>query len=127
MATLRDHARLQLIVDQNVQIEITSIQMTTNSGQQRVDLLNEGLAGFTPGSGDVSLQVGFAVPLATSDQTVYNWQAKCANGDYVACQVIMGDKQYAGVGKFLDVAINQTVNASVEGTANWLGQLTPMQ
>jgi len=62
MATLQDHARLAIFVDQTVQIEITSIQMTTNSGQNRVDLLNEGLAGFTPGSGDVNLQIGFAVP-----------------------------------------------------------------
>lgn len=123
MATLKDHARLQIIVDQVLQIEVTSIQMTTNSGQQRVDLLNEGLAGFTPGSGDVSLQIGFAVPLGGQE---YPWQQKCADGAYVAMQVIVGGEQYAGVGKFMDVSINQSVNASVEGTASWLGELKPL-
>jgi hypothetical protein len=98
--------------------------MTTNSGQNRVDLLNEGLAGFTPGSGDVSLQIGFAVPKGGQE---YPWQQKCATGAYVAMQVIIGAQQYAGVGKFLDVNINQSVNASVEGTANWLGELKPVQ
>jgi len=42
-------------------------------------------------------------------------------------QVIVGGQQYVGLGKFLDVTINQTVNASVEGTANWLGELKPLQ
>jgi len=124
MATLQDHARLAIFVDQVVQIEVTSIQMTTNSGQQRVDLLNEGLAGFTPGSGDVSLQVGFAVPKGGQE---YPWQQKCANGEYVSMQVILGATQYVGLGKFMDVSINQSVNASVEGTANWVGELKPLQ
>ena len=124
MATLQDHARLAIFVDQVVQIEVTSIQMTTNSGQQRVDLLNEGLAGFTPGSGDVSLQVGFAVPKGGQE---YPWQEKCANGEYVSMQVILGATQYVGLGKFMDVSINQSVNASVEGTANWVGELKPLQ
>jgi hypothetical protein len=124
VAALQDHARLAIFVDQNVTIEITSIQMTTNSGQNRVDLLNEGLAGFTPGSGDVTLQIGFAVPKGGQE---YPWQQKCANGEYVSMQVIVGGTQYVGLGKFLDVSINQTVNASVEGTANWLGELRPLQ
>jgi hypothetical protein len=124
MATLQDHARLAIFVDQVVQIEVTSIQMTTNSGQQRVDLLNEGLAGFTPGSGDVSLQVGFAVPKGGQE---YPWQQKCASGEYVSMQVILGATQYVGLGKFMDVSINQSVNASVEGTANWVGELKPLQ
>lgn len=124
MATLQDHARLVLFVDQVVMIEVTSIQITTNSGQNRVDLLNEGLAGFTPGSGDVSLQIGFAVPKGGQE---YDWQQKCANGEYVTMQVRIGKDNYAGLGKILDVSINQTVNASVEGTANWLGELKAVQ
>ena len=121
---LVDHARLGIIIDQSVKIEITSIQMTTNSGQNRVDLLNEGLAGFTPGSGDVSLQIGFAVPRGGPE---YAFQQKCANGEYVSMQVTIGKYNYAGLGKFLDVSINQSVNASVEGTANWLGQLKQIE
>lgn len=121
---LQDHARLALFVDQTYQVEITSISMTTNSGQQRVDLLNEGLGGFTPGSGDVSLRLGFAVPVGGQD---YPWQQKCANGEYVTMQVIVGAEQYAGLGKILDVEISQSVNGNTEGTANWLGQLETLK
>lgn len=124
MATLVDHARLVLFVDGAYTIEVTSIQITTNSGQNRVDLLNEGLAGFTPGSGDVSLQIGFAVPKGGQE---FPWQQRCATGAYITMQVNIGSVAYSGFGKLLDVSINQTVNASVEGTANWLGELKAVQ
>jgi len=124
MATLVDHARLVLFVDGAYTIEVTSIQITTNSGQNRVDLLNEGLAGFTPGSGDVSLQIGFAVPKGGQE---FPWQQRCATGTYITMQVKIGSVDYFGFGKLLDVSINQTVNASVEGTANWLGELKAVQ
>lgn len=124
MATLVDHARLIILVGGTTLIEVTSIQMTTNSGQNRVDLLNEGLAGFTPGSGDVSLNISFAVPRGGQE---FPFQQKCATGAYVTMQVQIGDTQYVGLGKFLDVAINQSVNASVEGTANWLGELKAVE
>ena len=94
--------------------------MSTNSGQQRVDLLNEGLGGFTPGSGDVSLNIGFAVPVGGQE---YPWQQKCASGDYITMQLIVDGEQYSGSGKLLDVEISQSVNGSTEGTASWLGQL----
>jgi len=123
LATLIDHARLACFVDQTYQVEITSISMTTNSGQQRVDLLNEGLGGFTPGSGDVTLRIGFAVPVGGQD---YPWQQKCAQGAYVTLQIIVGAEQYSGLGKFLDVEISQSANANTEGTATWLGQLAEL-
>lgn len=123
MAALIDHARLALFVDQTYAVEITSLGITTNSGQNRVDLLNEGLAGFTPGSGDCTLDIGFAVPIGGQE---FPWQQKCAQGAYVSMQLIIGGQQYLGNGKLLTVSINQSVNASVEGTANWLGELKPV-
>jgi hypothetical protein len=124
MAALIDHARLALFVDQTYAVEVTSLGITTNSGQNRVDLLNEGLAGFTPGSGDCEMDVGFAVPIGGME---YPWQQKCTKGEYVSMQLIVGGQQYLGNGKILTVSINQSVNASVEGTAHWLGELKQVQ
>jgi hypothetical protein len=124
MAELIDHAQLAVFVDQTYQVEVTSIEMTTNSGQQRVDLLNEGLGGFTPGSGDVSINIGFAVPIGGQD---FPWQQKCALGTLVTMQIIIGSEQYEGTGKLMDVSISQSVNSSVEGTASWVGQLSPVE
>lgn len=124
MAELIDHATLALFVDQTYQVEITSIEMTTNSGQQRVDLLNEGLGGFTPGSGDVSINIGFAIPIGGQD---FPWQQKCAFGTLVTMQIIIGSEQYEGTGKLMDVSISQSVNSNAEGTASWVGQLSQLE
>lgn len=124
MATLIDHARLALFVDGTYQVEITSLELETDSGQQRVDLLNEGLGGFTPGSGSVTINVGFAIPVGGQD---YPWQQKCADGAYVTMQVIVGAEQYSGNGKFMNVRINQSAGANTEGTASWLGELNKLQ
>jgi len=123
MATLQDHARLALFVEQNYMVEMTSIEMTTNSGQQRVDTL-EGLAGFTPGSGDVTVSCGFAIPIGGQE---YPFQQTCADGSYVTLQIPVGGEDYIGLGKFIDVAISQSVNANTEGTFTWTGELTPLQ
>lgn len=124
MATLQDHARLVAFVDQTHQVEITSIELTTNSGQQRVDLLNEGLGGFTPGSGDVTISLGFAVPIGGLE---FPYQQKCADGEFVTMQIPIGADQYTGNGKIIDVTISQSVNANVEGTLTWTGELLPLE
>jgi len=123
MATLQDHARLAIFIEGTYMVEMTSIEITTNSGQQRVDTL-EGLAGFTPGSGDVTVTCGFAIPIGGQE---YPFQETCADGSYVAIQIPIGAKDYVGKGKFQDVGISQSVNANTEGTFTWVGELTPLQ
>ena len=124
MPALTDYAKLALFADQTNIRELTSVDMTTNSGQQRVDLLNEGLGGFSPGSGDVSISLGFTVPVGGQE---YPWQQKCANGDLVTLQIIQGAEQYSGVGKIMDTSISQSVNGAIEGTINWVGELKPFE
>lgn len=123
MATLQDHARLALFVEQDFMVEMTSIELTTNSGQQRVDTL-EGLAGFTPGSGDCTVSCGFAIPIGGQE---YPFQETCADGSYATLQIPIGPKDYIGLGKFIDVTINQSVNANTEGNFTWTGELSAIK
>jgi len=123
MAALQDHARLALFVEQIYMVEMTSIELATNSGQQRVDTL-EGLAGFTPGSGDCTVSCGFAIPIGGQE---YPFQQTCTDGSYVTLQIPVGEVDYIGNGKFLDVSINQSVNANTEGTFTWTGELNALQ
>lgn len=119
MATLQDHARLVAFVDGDYLVEITSIEATWNSGQQRVDLLNEGLGGFTPGSGDVTISLGFAIPIGGLEYPFVN---KCQEGAYVSLQLPVGRQDYVGTGKIMTVSISQSVNGSTEGTMEWTGE-----
>ena len=116
---LQDHARLAIAIDGQWQLTPTSIDMTTNSGQQRVDTL-EGLAGFTPGSGDVTVTVNFALPIGGQE---FDVQGTCALGAFVTMQVPLGPADYIGNGKIIDNNFSQSVNANTEGSFTWTGEL----
>jgi|GEM_PF-2442800 len=119
MATLQDYAKIPVFYNGTKLIQITSVKMTMNSGQQRVDLLNEGLGGFTPGSGDVSIELGFVIPIGGPEA---NFQQDCDLGKYVTFQVGIGRLSYIGRGKILSVDMSQSTNASSEGSLSWVGQ-----
>lgn len=124
MATLREHARMAIFIDQTFMVEMTNLEMVTNSGQQRVDVLNEGLVGFTPGSGDVTITGGFAIPIGGQE---FPFQQSCVEGSIHTLQLSVGGEDYSGKGKFMDVRISQSVNANVEGSFTWTGQLSAME
>jgi len=119
-----DFAKLSAFYKGNALTKLTSITITTESGQQRVDLLNEGLAGFTPGSGSVEIEIGFAVPIGGLEDT---FQEDCATGAIVEMQIPIGSKDYIGLGKVMNVKISQTTAQNVEGTFTWSGQLKPIE
>lgn len=104
--------------------KIISIHHTGKSGIIRVDTLNEGLSGFTPGSGDATITVNFVMPVGGTEEDFYG---DMKNERIVTLQVPMGGKAYIGNGKIETVEIGQSVNASVEGTFNWLGELSELQ
>lgn len=120
---VQDYANLSVFYNGNPLTQITSIAFTTQSGQQRVELLNQGVGGFTPGSGSVEIEVGFVVPIGGTEDT---FQEDCSNGTFVTLQVPIGAKDYIGRGKIMEVKISQSTNAVTEGSFNWTGQLKPI-
>lgn len=123
MATPREHARLAVFVDGTYLVEVTSIELTTESGQIRIDTF-EGLAGFTPGSGKCTIKLGLAIPISGQE---YPFQEACADGLLVPMQIPVGQKSFMGIGKFMDVGISQSVNAAAEETVTWEGGLSKLQ
>ena len=123
MGALQDYSRLQILVDGQYHVQIESLEKVTNAGQQRVDLLNEGLAGFTPGTGDVTIRIGYVIPRQGFE---LDFDSAAANGDYHTCQIPIADKNYIGTGKFLNNNISQQTNNAVKGTTEWLGELKPL-
>jgi hypothetical protein len=104
--------------------QLTSAAMTTNSGDIRVDLLNEGLGGFSEGSGDVTIELGFAVPIGGTE---VDYQGDSANHRDVVMQFQSGGKVYTGTGRITSTNISQNVNSATEGTASWTGPLSEMR
>lgn len=117
---LQEHASLRAFVDGTYLVELTSITFRTESGQIRVETM-EGLAGFTPGSGVCTVELGLAIPIGGQE---HGFQQLCAQGAYVAIQIPVGQEgSYAGKGKIMNVELRQSVNASAEQTVSWEGEL----
>lgn len=121
---LQDYARLAVFVNGSLLSQVTSINHVTEAGNIRIDLLNEGLGGFTPGSGSCTLEIGIVVPAGGPEE---NFQAICHAREFVDVQVSMGSLDYAGRGKFDTVSLSQSVNASLEGTVSWTGEFAPFE
>lgn len=120
---LQDYVNLSVFYNGNPLTQITSISFNTQSGQQRIELLNQGVGGFTPGSGSVEIEVGFVVPIGGTEDT---FQEDCSNGAFVTLQIPVGAKDYIGRGKIMEVKISQSTNAVTEGSFSWTGQLKPI-
>lgn len=121
---LQNYARPDLFFNGNYLREVTSLNLTTNSGNQRVDLLTEGLGGFTPGPGDVTIECGFAVPIGGPEEDFFS---KTANGDFVTLQFNLGRKYYIGEGKIDTCNVGASTGANTEGSFTWIGELKPME
>ena len=120
---LEDFTNLSAVVDGDYQSKLTSLSMRHESGQQPVDLLNEGLGGFSPGSGRVQVTMGYSVPIGGAE---FDFASAAAAGGYHTLQVTVGPKTYVGSGKFIDNEIGQTVNSATEGTVTWLGEISEL-
>lgn len=120
----QDYAKLTAFYNQAFLRELTSISLKTESGQQPVNLLNEGLGGFTPGSGAVTLDLGFTIPIGGTEVP---YQQDCANGAYVTFQVGVGSVGYIGKGKLMSVDVGQDTGSASHGTAQWHGELKPFE
>lgn len=120
---LGDHLRLALLVNGNIQIKTSSISISFDSGNQRVDTL-EGLAGKTPGSGSVSISGTVAVPVGGPET---DFMSMCARGEYVTMQVPWGAKSYSGLGWIQTANGGQSTNANTELSFEWVGAQRPLE
>lgn len=119
---VQDYAQLKCFVNGNPLIQVTSVSKTTNAGIQRIDLLNEGLGGFTNSSGEVTIEVGYVVPIGGLEE---EFDRMCVNREFVDIQLFLGRQSYAGRGKIENNRISQSTNAAVEGSFSWMGEFKP--
>ena len=102
----------------------TSISFVTESGNIPMETLNEGLSGFTEGTGDVTIEVGLTLP---STGPEYRYQQICAQSIVCSMQIGLGAESYAAQGKIMSCSFSQTVNGGAEGTFTWKGPKTAIE
>lgn len=120
---LEDHLRLKLLIDGVFQIKVSNVEVQFMSNNQKVETL-EGLAGKTPGSGEVRITGRVAVPVGGPEFDTFS---AVVDGTYHDLQVPFGVKSYIGTGWFDDTGISQAVNAGTEQAFTWIGEFSKPQ
>jgi hypothetical protein len=121
---LEKFARAALSLDGTWLRFITSLSMVTDGGKTPINLLEEGLAGFSIGSGSVTITAGYALPMAGQE---YPFQQKVTRDEDVQAQLRWGAEQYVGLGQLTNDEKNRNVDSPTEGTVNWTGVLDEME
>lgn len=121
---LQDFAR-QVVFFDGRQVKIAeSFNFDTESGEQPILILNEGLGGFTPGAGQCTLGGSLYVPVGGFEEPVQAW---CATGAYCTVQYGLGPFAYVGEGKFTKVTISGGTNEAVKVDFTWVGEKKAME
>lgn len=119
---MQDYATLKVFLNGSPITQLTSISKSQSNGQQRIDLLNEGLGGFTPGPGEVTIEIGYPIPIGGPE---FDYDGMNARAEFVDMQLFQGRFSYAGRGKITETRVSQSTGAAAEGSATWVGELKP--
>jgi hypothetical protein len=120
----QDYAALKGLFNGSPMLQVTSLAINTESGLQPVQLLHEGIGGYTTGSGSVTIEVGFVVPIGGQE---FDFQGVCARGEFCTLQVFVGRQSYSGKGKINTVNITQSVDQVASGTFTFTGPKKAME
>lgn len=124
MSEMQDYGGLPLFFNGVKLRQLTSVELTLNSGQTSVDLLNDDLGGFSPGAGRANINGGFVVPVGGMEE---DFTEPLVEGQYVTMQVPIGNKTYAGRGKLITMSIGKDAGSPNAGTFEWEGQLVKLK
>lgn len=117
---LQDYAQLKVFINDAPITQIKSASRKTDAGLIEINLMNEGLGGFSHGAGSMKIDVGFTVPIGGPE---YDYEGMAARKEFVTMQVWAGTSIYSGKGKLSNVEISQSEGQATEGTMSWTGEL----
>jgi hypothetical protein len=117
-----NYAQAKLHFRGNPVNKLTSCAWRGESGLQVVNLMNEGLDGFSIGSGSCTIEWSFPIPATGAE---HPYETAFVNKEDVDLQYTRGNKSYAGTGKIMTYEESQSDNEVLSGTATWQGKLLP--
>ncbi len=121
---LTDYVITKLFYNSSPVTQITRIARVVKANNQAVQLLNEGLGGFTDGSGECTIEWDAPIPIGGTE---FDYEADCVSKAYVDMQFFCGARSYSGRGKLEEAATEQAVGASGSIKVQWVGEFKPTE
>jgi hypothetical protein len=119
-----EHANVYTFMNGALLETLQSISHRTENGLQPVHNLITGLAGFSDGSGMVTISGTCSIPITGPEQ---NFQQMVVTKETVQMQVGVGDIAGAGNGKMLSAELSQSTGGASEISWEWQGELKALE
>ena len=120
---LQDFGRLFVMVDSRLQVYVESINVQTDAGNIQIFTF-DGLAGFSPGPGKITIALNYAVPAAGFET---NFQKAVVDKGIHSIQVGIGPNALITEGKFMTDAISGSTTSATTGSVNFEGVLAAFE
>ena len=114
----KPYAEFPVFVSGNQLSEKTSVSLRLEGGWQPVRTMDQALAGFTRGSGNVTVRVESSVPATGTEFDFWN---NCANGTAIDIQVGAGPQSYASRGILMNVELSKSADQPAQVSFEWNG------
>lgn len=116
--------RLPVFINGTPLEEVTSVEMTLDSGRTEIFTTTKGLAGFAEGAMKVTVKVNLAVPVSGLEVDVWNL---ARSGDWVTLQIGAGRQDFSSTGKINTASLSGSVNQAVENSFEWIGRAEDLE
>lgn len=124
MAAQTDYALIKLFLNGAPVTQITKITRMLDAQNQPIMLMNEGLGGWSPGSGISSIEWDSPIPIGGTE---FDYEGMCQRTEYVDMQVFVGSRSVASRGK-IQTAQTEGASGSPSSIAvKWEGAFEPTE
>lgn len=124
MAVQSDYALVKLFLNGAPVIQITKITRMLDAQNQPVQLMSEGLGGWTSGAGISSVEWEAPVPIGGSE---FDYEGIATRREFVDLQVFVGSRSVASRGKIQTTQLEGSVGNPTSMTIKWEGAFEPTE
>lgn len=124
MAAQQDYALIKLFINGAPMTQGTKVTRMLDAQNQPIMLMNEGLGGWSPGSGISSIEFDAPIPLGGTE---FDYEGMCQRREYVDIQVFVGARSVASRGKFQTVQTEGAAGSPSSCSVKWEGAFEPTE
>ncbi len=124
MAAQQDYALVKLFLNGAPVTQITKVTRMLDAQNQPIMLMNEGLGGWSPGSGISSIEWDVPIPIGGSE---FDYEGMNQRREYVDMQVFVGSRSVASRGKIQTVQTEGAAGSPSSMSIKWEGAFEPTE
>lgn len=120
----QDYALVKLFLNGAAVTQITRIRRMLDAQNQPIQLMNEGLGGWSHGMGISRVEWDAPVPIGGPE---FDYEGIAARREFVELQVFVGRASVASLGKIQTTELEGAVGTPTAYSITWEGGLEPVE